>query len=63
MSYLCEFCGAIYPRACELRDEMDGVCPWEEMLDNEPDPDWLREDREERRRLERADARHGWAQS
>ena len=48
MSKLCEFCGAYSPRSCELRDEMDGVCPWEE---SEPDPDLLREDRDERRRL------------
>ena len=40
MSKLCEFCGAYSPRSCELRDEMDGVCPWEE---SEPDPDLLRE--------------------
>ena len=33
-----------------MEDEM-GVCPWEEM--EEADPDILREDRDERRRLER----------
>lgn len=28
---LCPFCGAYSPRQCELEDETDGVCPWEEM--------------------------------
>ena len=27
---LCEFCGAYSPRSCELRDEMNGACIWEE---------------------------------
>ena len=49
---LCEFCGAYSPRSCELREEMGGFCPWEEM-DDEPDPDRMREDRDERRRLEK----------
>lgn len=54
MTKLCEFCGAYSPRNCELREEMDGVCPWEEM---EPAPDLLRDDRDERNRLE-SDRRH-----
>lgn len=45
---LCPFCGAFGPRKCEFKEEMDGVCPWEE---SEPDPDILREDRIERDRL------------
>lgn len=48
---LCPFCGAYSPRQCELQEETDGVCPWEE---SEPDPDYLvdirREEREERDR-------------
>jgi hypothetical protein len=51
MTNLCEFCGAYSPRNCELRDEMNGICPWEE---SEPDPDFLREDRDERRALSRS---------
>lgn len=31
---LCEFCGAYSPRSCELRDEMNGVCPWEDSDDD-----------------------------
>ena len=50
ISTLCPFCGAYEPRSCELREEMDGVCPWEEA---EPDPDILRDDRDERQRLEK----------
>lgn len=46
---LCAFCGAYSMRACDLREEAGGECPWEEM---EPDPDRLREDRDERLRLE-----------
>lgn len=44
---LCPWCGAYSPRQCELEDEM-GVCPWEE---SEPDPDILREDRDEKARI------------
>ncbi len=43
---LCPFCGAYSPRQCELEEETGGVCPWEE---SEPDPDELRELREEDR--------------
>ena len=50
MTKLCEFCGSYSPRDCELREEMDGVCPWEE---SELDPDRLREDRDERRRVDK----------
>lgn len=39
---------------CELRNVMNGVCPWEEA-EEEPDPDRLREDRDERRRLAKED--------
>jgi len=51
---LCPWCGAYSKRACELEEEMD-VCPWEEI---EPDPDILREDRDERRRVEKEDGKH-----
>lgn len=44
---LCQFCGAYSPRQCEMRDEMDGICPWEES-EPEPDPDYLRDLREGR---------------
>lgn len=44
----CQFCGAYSSRSCELRDEMNGACPWEE---SEPDPDLLLENDRERRRL------------
>lgn len=45
----CEICGAYSRRSCEMEDDL-GFCPKEEA---EPDPDILREDREERRRTER----------
>jgi len=48
---LCPFCGAYSPRRCELEEETGGICPWEEILDDEPDPDRLREDRDERNSL------------
>ncbi len=51
---LCPFCGAYSTRSCELEDEM-GDCPWQYVLDDEPDPDRLREDRDERRRMELED--------
>jgi hypothetical protein len=44
---LCPFCGAYSTRQCELEEETDGVCPWEEMQE-EPDPDYLRDLREDR---------------
>lgn len=46
---LCPICGAYSKRSCEMRDEMDGICPWEE---SEPDPDALMEQRREDRELE-----------
>jgi hypothetical protein len=49
---LCPFCGAYSPRSCELSEDA-GVCAWEE---SEPDPDILREDRDERRRIEKESA-------
>lgn len=48
-SSICPFCGAYSPRSCELEEEM-GSCPWE---DSEPDPDLLREDANERARLQK----------
>lgn len=51
---LCPFCGAASTRYCEIEDEDAGVeCPWLEVLDDGPDPDILREDAEDRRRLAR----------
>lgn len=49
---ICPWCGAWSRRSCEMEEQM-GSCPWEDSgaLD-EPDPDRLREDRDERRRLE-----------
>jgi len=43
---LCPFCGAYSRRQCDLEDETGGVCPWEE---SEPDPDYLRDLRDEDR--------------
>jgi hypothetical protein len=51
MTPLCEFCGAYTPRNCELRDEMNGICPWEI---SESDPDILLEDIDERLALSRS---------
>lgn len=51
MTDICPFCGAYSPRSCELEEETGGECPWQEVLDEEPDVDRLREDRDERRRL------------
>lgn len=43
----CPFCGAYSTRSCELEEETEGCCPWEEMRD-EPDPDYLRDLRNDR---------------
>jgi len=61
----CPFCGASSRKQCDQEDEF-GFCALD-MFDacglagfndpNEPDPDILREDRDERRRLEREDMR------
>lgn len=48
---ICPFCGAYSRRSCEMEDET-GVCAWEDATE-EPDPDRLREDRDERSRLDR----------
>ena len=50
---LCPFCGAYSPRSCELEEDTGGECPWLKILEDEPDPDILRDDRDERRRLEK----------
>jgi hypothetical protein len=47
----CPFCGAYYRRSCEMEDEAD-FCAWEDATE-EPDPDRLREDRDEKRRLDK----------
>lgn len=44
---ICPFCGAYDTSHCELEEETDGVCPWEESAP-EPDPDYLLEMRRER---------------
>lgn len=47
---LCEVCGAYSRRSCEMEDEI-GTCPWEDAGGwDEPDPDRLREDRDDRAR-------------
>ena len=52
MGELCPFCGAYSPRSCEMDDEFSSeTCPWLSALEDEPDPDILRDDRDERRRL------------
>lgn len=53
---LCPFCGAYSPRHCELEEETMGVCPWEE---SQPDPDDLRDIRDEDRRMDRDNPRNG----
>ena len=45
---LCPWCGAYSPRQCEMTEDV-GLCAWEE---SEPDPDLLREDRDERKRAD-----------
>lgn len=49
---ICPFCGAYSTRSCEMTEDV-GICVWEE---SEPDPDILREDRDERRRIEKESA-------
>ena len=51
MSALCEFCGASSARQCELRDETDGVCPWEEIMEDKPGTDFRSKTRHDMRRL------------
>ncbi len=52
---ICPFCGAGSRRACDMEDEV-GYCPAEEMdHDFYMDPDRLREDRDERKRINRKD--------
>lgn len=41
---LCPICGAYSSRQCEMLKDA-GICPWEE---SEPDPDRMRDDRDER---------------
>jgi len=47
---LCPFCGAYSTNQCELEEETEGNCPWEM---SEPDPDDLRDQRDEDRRMSR----------
>lgn len=51
---LCPFCGAYGSGQCELEEDA-GECPWNIAKAAEPDPDRLREDRDERKRMERED--------
>jgi hypothetical protein len=46
---ICPFCGAWGVEQCEMVEETDGVCAWEE---SEPDPDQLMEERREDREME-----------
>lgn len=41
---ICPFCGTYSTRSCEFEDD-DAECPWEQ---SEPDPDYLRDLREDR---------------
>ncbi len=52
---ICPFCGAYSVRSCEFEGDEEG-CPWDD-LNNEPDldPDYLREIRDENKRLEKED--------
>lgn len=50
----CPFCGAYSRRSCEMEEEV-GHCPWDEA---EPDPDILREQRDELRNLRREEESH-----
>lgn len=52
---VCPFCGAYSVRSCEFEGGEDG-CPWDD-LNNEPDldPDYLREIRDENKRLQKDD--------
>lgn len=43
---ICPLCGAYSTRSCEIEEETGGACPWEEMQD-EGDPDYLRDLRNE----------------
>lgn len=52
-AHLCPFCGAYSTSQCEFEDDTE-TCPWEE---SEPDPDALREDQAERRRMANEDWR------
>lgn len=49
---MCPHCGAYTPRQCDLEDDL-GSCPWVESGQYDDDVDRLREDRDERRRVER----------
>lgn len=51
---ICPWCGAYSTRSCELEEDM-GVCPWRDQQGDELDPDRLREDRDERRRVAKED--------
>jgi hypothetical protein len=44
---ICPFCGAYSTNSCELEDETDGVCAWDEAEEG-PDPDYLRDLRNDR---------------
>ncbi len=52
---VCPFCGAYSVRSCEFEGGEEG-CPWDD-LNNEPDldPDYLREIRDENKRLQKDD--------
>ena len=48
----CPHCGSDSRRDCELEDDF-GCCPFDEMGGwDEPDPDYARENRDERRRVD-----------
>lgn len=35
--FVCPHCGAIKRSACDMEDDLDGVCPWEESGQMEDD--------------------------
>lgn len=40
---ICPLCGAYSSTKCELSEENGGECPWETMTEEGPDPDYLRD--------------------
>lgn len=53
----CPFCGAYTPRSCEFEGDEEEGCPWEVIRD-EPDPDYLRELRDEKKQVDKIFEEH-----
>lgn len=45
---ICPICGAYTSTKCEMSEDNDGECPWESMDNDGPDPDYLRDLKNER---------------